>query len=103
MENSSRPEGVVDLSVCVVQYSNGLDGDDDHPSQAGDGVLRCCSPRLHRSDVESVWKMLPRPEDWKYATKAGPNVHLSVVDETDVRHARQFSDVGCCHCVSCGC
>lgn len=32
VENSSRPEGVVDLSVCVVQYSSSLDGDDDRPS-----------------------------------------------------------------------
>ncbi len=90
VENSNRPEGVVDLSVCVVQYSNGLDGDDDHPSQAGDGVLRCRSPRLHRSDVETVWKMSPRPGDWKSAAKAGPHVHLSVADETGVRHASQF-------------
>ncbi len=89
VENSSHPEGVVDLSVCVVQYSNSLDGD-DRPSQAGDGVLRCRSSRLHRSDVESVWKMSPHPEDWKSAVKAGPHVHLSVVDETGVRHASQF-------------
>ncbi len=73
VENSSRPEGVVDLSVCVVQYSNSLN-DDDCPSQAGDGVLRCRSPQLHRSDVESVWKMSPHPEDWKSAAIAGPHV-----------------------------
>ncbi len=55
-----------------------------------DGVLRCRSPRLHRSDVETVWKMSPRPGDWKSAAKSDLHIHLSVVDETGVSHASQF-------------
>ncbi len=57
LENSSHPEGVVDLSVCVVQYSNSLDGNDDHPCQAGDGMLQCRNPRLHRSDLVVYFKL----------------------------------------------